>query len=160
MPMKDYDVWCKSKLPEKIPDVKSNYYERQVGDCIYDFSKGNPTLRLGVHDEANQPTDIGGVNALLSDHFYYFGNNPVTLPPNLHPIIKNGQAHRSISNEPYKLDFIDWLESNYGHMLNKVINPPQIHIHFESDKKGCISSDIRCKSDRNDEKIAATTKAC
>ena len=94
MSMREYDVYCKEKLPNKIPDITSTDYKRQVGDCLYDFNQidaeGKPFKRQGVHGLENRGHDLGGKNALLSEHFYYFGDKPVCLPEHLHPIIKQG----------------------------------------------------------------------
>jgi hypothetical protein len=154
MSMAEYDAFCQKHLPNKIPDTKHKDYARRVGDCIYDFSQGSePIIRNGVHNEGNRKRDLGGENALLSDHFYYFGYKPVLLPDNLHAIIRNGQGHKSHSNENYKLDFVDWLESNYHEQMNQITASPQIHVNFKVDEKGCESADIRCKSDDEDEKL-------
>src|SRR5258706_1914853 len=76
-----YDNLCEKKYPGKIPDWHSSEFARRVGDCIYDFSKGSrPAMRVGVHDERNRERDLGGINALISDHFSYFGDNPIRLP--------------------------------------------------------------------------------
>ena len=97
--MKEYDTFCREKLPEKIPDPKNPDFRRRVGDCIYDFSnfESSPKLRDSVHSEANTGTELAGKNALLSEHFYYFGNKPVSLPAELHPIIIE---HKDTSPEP------------------------------------------------------------
>lgn len=110
--MKEYDTFCREKLPEKIPDPKNPDFRRRVGDCIYDFSnfESSPKLRDSVHSEANRGTDLAGKNALLSEHFYYFGNKPVSLPAELHPIIHRTQGHKSRANSEYQDAFIKGLE--------------------------------------------------
>lgn len=80
MSLEDYDVYCQELLPGKIPDVNSRSYKRKVGDCIYDFSRGRVSQRKGVHRPQHQAKDLRGLNALLSKHFYYFGDRAVKIP--------------------------------------------------------------------------------
>ena len=109
MTMQEYEIFCKTKLPEKIPNWKSKLYKEKVGDCIYDFSSDPPKILDSVHNVENRKTDLGGKSTLLSDHFYYFGENPEPLPDFLLPIVKQGQGHKSTSNQPYYQLFIDWI---------------------------------------------------
>jgi hypothetical protein len=65
---------------------------------------------VSVHDERNRPRDLGGLNALLSNHFFYFGSKPVDLPEDLWPIVRQGQGHQVNKNRPYVERFIEWVE--------------------------------------------------
>ena len=111
MTMQEYDEWTAIKLPNKIPDVKNPDVRRKLGDSIYDFSTRKPTQRIGVHGSSNTDTDLSGVNALLSDHFFYFGDAPHQLPANLLKIVHHTQGHRVWLNQPFVPDFIKWLDS-------------------------------------------------
>ena len=88
--MKEYDDHCRKSLREKIPDwSKAADFRRKVGDSIYDYSHlGLPKLRPSVHTESNRKTDLGGLNVLLSDQFYYFGDKPINVPECLSPIVQ------------------------------------------------------------------------
>lgn len=121
--LKEYDLFCKNYLENKIPVWKTEDLRLKVGDCIYDYSKGNPVLRLSVHRPVNMKTDLGGKNVLLSNHFYYFGSKPVPLPSSLLPIVKQGQGHKSKSNEPYMGMFLAWIAS-FEEYRNKVNTKP------------------------------------
>src|SRR2546429_3618769 len=86
--LRDYDTFCRRQLRGKIPKWTSKDFIARVGDCIYDFSRPRrPLLRDSVHGEQNRKVDLGGRNALLSEHFYYFGDHPVQLPAHLRPIV-------------------------------------------------------------------------
>lgn len=129
MTLKEYDVHCRNQLPNKIPDIDNAEYSRRVGDSIYDYSTIRPTLRKSVHNELNECRDLGGKYVLLSNHFYYFGDQAIDIPFELLPIVNQRQGHKSNANEPYKLDFIDWLErSNYK--PNTLYGQSQILINF------------------------------
>lgn len=120
LPMSEYDKHCKEKLSNKIPDVTSSDFRRRRGDCIYDFSEEikNPVQRKGVHNKDNIETDLGGEFALLSDHFYYFGSEPVEMPLEFKEIIHNQQGHKSNANDKFKEAFVNWLEKEHKNKLN------------------------------------------
>lgn len=126
-----YDLMCQSKLQGKIPDWESKDFRRRVGDCLYDYTDGTPPkMRLGVHDERNRETDLGGDHVLISNHFYYFGDKPIKLPENLKPLIHSQQGHRVDSNQEYLEEFLKWIE-NSGLEINKLYGEPQLKSEFE-----------------------------
>lgn len=110
MSMADYDDWTRQQLPAKVPVWHSRDHRRRVGDSIYDFRADPPEQRQGVHGAENASTDLNGRNVLLSNHYFYFGDQAIPLPDALRPIVKQGQGHRSWSNEPYFANFVLWLE--------------------------------------------------
>lgn len=151
MSMEEYDTFCQKNYHEKIPDWDSGDYMKRIGDCIYDFSgrQSNPKIRKAVHTEKNMETDLGGRRALLSTEFYYFGNNPEPLPDNLKGIIKQGQGHRSSSNDEYIEDFIEWIRKQ-----KKGINgDPQMKKEILSKKYNLKCSQIDLKEAEEDETI-------
>jgi len=135
MTMRRYNEFCGGHYPNKIPQWR-NREDRQlrVGDCIYDYSQGeSPKLRWSVHIEENMKRDLGGKYALLSSHFYYFGDKPVSLPERLHPIIQATQGHKSDANQPYVTDFVAWIEDS-GFEPNKLYGQPQMwQLDFDDD---------------------------
>ncbi|MGH1421506.1 MAG: hypothetical protein ACRBEQ_06780 [Hyphomonas sp.] len=110
--LKSYDEKARAGSIQRIPDVKSSFLPDRLGDCIYDFSTGEPKQRPSVHGPGNQSTDVAGRNVLMSRDFYYFGKNAVELPQNLHPIIHQQQGHRSQSNNQFVERFIDWIRGS------------------------------------------------
>ena len=111
MTLEEYDRFCQKQYSKKIPDWNSKDWRRRLGDCIYDFSKNPPKMRKGVHNEGNRARDLGGECALISTHFYYFGDSPIEIPKSLHAIIKEGRGHKSQSNAPYINSFLSWIKS-------------------------------------------------
>ncbi len=109
--MRGYDQFTSSELPNKIPQMDHDDPRRRCGDSIYDFSTFPPRLRLSVHSEGNRSTDVSGRFVLLSNHFFYFGDQPIALPEALQKIVRQGQGHRSDKNEEYIDAFVDWIES-------------------------------------------------
>ena len=109
--LKDYDQQAASNWPHRIPKVQSADLSERLGDCIYDYSSGNAVQRSSVHGLGNEITDLAGLNVLISNDFYYFGNRAIPLPNCLLPICHQTQGHRSDSNAPYFDQFVSWLRS-------------------------------------------------
>lgn len=131
--LREYDAFCRQRLRGKIPRWDSANFKRRVGDCIYDFSRpGEPRLRPGVHGEQNRRVDLGGENALLSEHFYYFGAKPIALPSGLAAIVHQTQGHKSRANQPHMEEFVSWIEQ-LGLRLNRLYGEPQIRIEASLD---------------------------
>ncbi|MBI1881291.1 MAG: hypothetical protein HYR94_24180 [Chloroflexi bacterium] len=148
MTMEEYDQFCQEEYPKKLPNWRGRDYRLRVGDCVYDFSHGHPPkLRLSVHNEGNRKRDLGGLYALLSTHFYYFGDKPVELPAHLQSIIKQGQGHKSDANDPYVEQFVEWIEAKFK--ANTLYGEPQLKARF-------IRADdvVRVQCARNDLKEA------
>lgn len=124
MTMREYDLFTQEHLPEKIPNWYDRDLRRRLGDSMYDFSYNLPKVRTGVHNVENRATDLGGKNALLSEHFFYFGDRPRLLPKHLLGMIKHGQGHRSKSNGVYVAPFLDWL-FGLGLRPNRIYGNPQ-----------------------------------
>lgn len=112
MTMRDYDDWAQEERPEKIPDWRSRDWKPKLGDAVYNFSELPPRVREGgPHGLEHRDHDLSGEFALLSEHFYYFGDKPVALPDHLLGIIKRGPGHRGPQNASFLEPFIEWIES-------------------------------------------------
>lgn len=131
MTLREYAAYTKEHLPYKIPKWFDRDTRRRVGDSIYDFSEDPPILRQSVHSEKYRERDLRGKYALLSNHFFYFGDQPKQLPDYLLPIVKDGPGHRSKSNAPFLQPFITWLD-NLGLQPNKLYGRPQYRL-FKDD---------------------------
>ena len=100
-----------------------------MGDCIYDYqSRSKPTIRKGVHNGTNRERDLSGKNALLSNHFYYFGEKPRPLPDYLKPIIKKNQGHLKIEQSELIDRFEKWINQ---FEKNKIYADPQLRHEFD-----------------------------
>lgn len=146
MTMQQYDLFTQQSLPNKIPDWGNYDVRRRLGDSIYDFKSQPPSVRDGVHDINNRDRDLRGKMALLSEHFFYFGDAPVDIPDSLRSIIKNGQGHRSRSNDQYAQLFIEWIHS-LGYNPNSLLGKPQLDLFLNESLRGtcaegrCIQAD-------------------
>lgn len=136
MTMHEYDQFTRKQLKQKIPKWHDRDVRLRLGDSLYDFDFDPPKVRKGVHPEEYREKDLSGGFALLSDNFFYFGDNPQLLPTNLLRIIKHGRGHRSKSNAPYVIPFLDWL-FGLGFKMNSLNGKPQIQLFQQ--KVGCPS---------------------
>lgn len=66
-------------------------------------------LEIVFIKEGSRKKDLSGQNALLSNNFYYFGEEPRELPENLKPIIKQNQGHRKIETQDLIINFENWI---------------------------------------------------
>lgn len=155
MTMQEYDNYCIKWLRGKIPNWRTNNYIDKVGDCLYDFSDPkNPKLRRpSVHKPENMKTDLGGKYALLSSHYYYFGDKSSNfeLPENLFPIINQRQGHKSDLNATYFEEFVRWISQ---FELNKLYGEPYYKEWFKSEEKSKFTcAKIRLRSAEKDLEI-------
>ncbi|MEO6136103.1 MAG: hypothetical protein ABIP35_13185 [Ginsengibacter sp.] len=148
----EYDEHCKtlrSDLKYKLPhnNLFKNDWRHKVGDNIYDYSncsKNIPGLRKVIHTEEDKERDLGGLNALISKHFYYFGNSTKKIPiTNVVDLLKMEQGHLVLDDciEKDKIvisEFLSWLKDNF--IENKVYDNPQLYWDIDNliiKKKRC-----------------------
>ncbi len=132
MTMRDYDDWAREERPEKIPDLRGGDWRHRRGDAVYDYSELPPRVRKGgPHGLEHREHDLKGEYALLSEHFYYFGDRPEPLPEHLLGIIKRGPGHRAPGNAPYLKPFVDWIEG-LGMQPNVLHGKPQLRMDMSA----------------------------
>lgn len=155
--IQDYDVFCKEFLPNKIPEWRTNDWRLRMGDCIYNFSNGfEPIIRKSVHNESNRKKDLSGINSLLSNHFYYFGEEARPMPNEFKQIIKRNQGHKKIENESVVEDFENWIKQ---FEKNKIYASPQTRSLF--DRKAIDEIIKTCsKQDSEDDEIEIEETIC
>jgi hypothetical protein len=117
MTMKEYDIYCTNSLTEiknKIPSGKKGW-KTKIGDCIYKYPTGgnSPILRHSLHSNKNRETDLGGLNVLLSDIFFYFGCKPKELHPRFSEVIKTGIGHTAFDDLDFVRDFECWVMTTF-----------------------------------------------
>ncbi len=123
--LEEYDDLTRASLKIKLADARSNDPVRRVGDSIFDFRHDPPTPRPNMHSHSPKTLakDQRGGYALLSDHFYYFGDRAIALPAGMFAIFPQSQGHRSAANDEYVNDFMAWIEG-LGFPLNTLIGRP------------------------------------
>lgn len=109
--LREYDSLAPMLWPSRIPNDSSPIRTDRLGDCVYDFSGNVPTQRRSLRCVGDMQTDLGGQNALVSRHYFYFGHNAIPLPAHLCGIIHQTQSHKLHNNAPYVDAFTLWIHS-------------------------------------------------
>lgn len=123
--MEEYDQQTQKGLKIKIADTSSNDPVKRVGDSIFDFRHDPPKPRPSMHSHSPKTLakDQRGGFALLSDHFYYFGDKAIELPDGMLAIFPQTQGHRSTANDEFLDGFIAWIEG-LGFTPNTLVGQP------------------------------------
>jgi Nucleotide modification associated domain 2 len=128
--MEEYDKYCKnnSNLKGKIPFHSKDDWRIIVGDSLYDFSDPKfIKLRKVIHDENDKSHDLSGVNTLLSNEFFYFGENAEDILgefPELVKSQKSPRAHKIIRDEILIENFEKWIYGKFE--KNRLYGEPQL----------------------------------
>jgi hypothetical protein len=125
--MREYEEFVRRHCPGKVPDWSNPDPRRRLGDAIYDFSCDPPRVRNSVHTEAHRGRDLGGGYALVSDHFFYFGDQSPRLPDHLRGLARQGPGHQSDANQALLGPFLDWLHRE-GWEPNRLYGKPQVRL--------------------------------
>lgn len=69
--------------------------------------------RDGIYNEEHVRKDIRGENALISDLFYYFGQNAPQIPSYLKSVCHTTQGVKIVRPEELANQFVEWLQTNF-----------------------------------------------
>jgi hypothetical protein len=106
----EYYAYCTQQLYNKIPQPDSPDRQLRLGDCVYEYKAGElHSIRKSYHGDSYLQRDLGGVFALLSTHFYYFGDAARHIPFELRSIIKRNQGYLRIEDQGLIQLFEKWI---------------------------------------------------
>lgn len=134
----------------------------RMGDCIY-FDTGNTDLELrphSIHDIYQRSRDQRGVNVLLSDDFYYFGENAVAIPSHLRRLIKKNQGHLIVEDIEILSQFEQWVRT---YEKNKLYGDPQTMHKFNQpncDMTSYCTSEYIADDENETEEILGLSQRC
>ncbi|MEC4048946.1 hypothetical protein OX284_005870 [Flavobacterium sp. SUN046] len=112
--------WSDSRFHYKKPKMNGSrvamfgdnfYHKNGYGDWIQEDSAHS--MRDGTCNQGHLKKDISGRNVLISENFYYFGNNAPTIPNEFLEIRKEGIGEKKFENIKVADDFINWIVTNY-----------------------------------------------
>ena len=121
------DYFWDSRFQDKIPNMEGKGPYPKTGDNIYrplsewahepehfeQLMNPNHWTESGP-DLEHRETDIGGQYVLIADEFYYFGSEPMYLPPEVRPKVPKGQAAHGWGTERVRAwEFIDLVRSEF-----------------------------------------------
>ena len=136
------EYWSNPEYIDKRP-VRNGSSVRLVGDNIYHRQNiesawlqadSHHTHEDGSPNTDNVNRDTKSDRVLLSRNFFYFGREPVDVPPDLLKNIgfTNRQGHRRFVSEA-AARLVDWISTKYAHCRNLVMADP--HDFFQSEKR-------------------------
>ena len=128
--LREYNEFCLSHLPDKVPVWKTNDWRKRLGDCVYRFSGDDIIQRKSVHGQQHIDTDLSGLNALLSNNFYYFGNKAMPIPNSLGKITHKGRGHKITNDSKQISEFESWIKK---FKKNKLYGEPQYRHKYDLD---------------------------
>jgi len=110
----EMDEYFKDKrFSAKKPKQRGTPIE-QCGDNIY-YQRGGKwkRLRSRFHMDSRDFEKDKGCPVFVSDHFYYFGDQRVTVPQDLKEVTQVGRGIRYNYNDYLADQFVTWLEANH-----------------------------------------------
>lgn len=121
------EYWNNSDYECKKPCLDASDFEERAGDNIYKpnakHSFGYEQIINKNHIESDKEHDLPGKYVLVSDQFYYFGNNPLEIHQEYRPNIPKSQSgHGNRTKELDRIElFINYVESKCPHsgMIDK-----------------------------------------
>jgi Nucleotide modification associated domain 2 len=111
--------WSDSRFQYKKPIMNGTlttmfgdnfYYKDEFGNWIQEDSAHSNAD--GSINHKHLKTDTKGNNALISEHFYYFGDNAPIIPKELSGICHSTQGQK-ILDAQLSVDFVKWIASNF-----------------------------------------------
>ena len=135
------EYWNSDRFISKRP-VRHGSRRTMMGDNIYhtDPRTGKWLQENSVHSQPDGKQDPDNTNhdtqtdrILLSEEFYYFGENAPLVPTKLLQKIgyKNGRGHRAFDEEDCQ-SLLSWVKEQAGHRVNRILGDP---FQFMSNKR-------------------------
>ncbi len=127
------EYWTNRRYITKRP-VRNGSSLRLVGDNIYhrdgetsewQQADSHHSKHDGTANPVNLRTDTKSDKVLISEHFFYFGQEAPVVPADLLSAtgFKNHIGHRRFDDEPSK-NLVAWLCATFSASLNQVIADP------------------------------------
>jgi len=110
--------WNDKRFQYKKP-VLNGTLQNLYGDNIYHKdsndnwiqSNSAHSLENGIVNEKHLKKDTGGKNAIISENFYYFGDNAQILPKSFNDFLHSGVGEK-ITPKDLQNEFLKWLFSH------------------------------------------------
>ncbi len=118
------EYWENERFNKKKPTfLKSR--KASYGDNIYYHNEKGEWSQENSHHSFEESTnyinlkkDTSQDSVVISDQFWYFGNNACKLPDQFNSLIHHGRAHKIENNETIIRSLVKWLEINYEQGIN------------------------------------------
>lgn len=114
------EYWTDKRFAYKKPIINGPLIS-MYGDNFYHKNESGEWLQEdsahsnqdGTANEKHLKTDVGGKNALIAEHFYYFGDESPIIPDSLlSKVCHSGIGMRRVVGQD-AIDCVNWIESNF-----------------------------------------------
>lgn len=102
------------RFARKKPKVDGTWKQR-CGDNIYHLENDEWIQSETIYhdDDEHRAQDTAYARVYISDHFYYFGENSIAIPPKFAELIRDRQGCKTSHDPEVVASFIEWLESSF-----------------------------------------------
>lgn len=101
------------RFDAKKPVINGTAHQRYGDNIYYKDAVGEWKQRPSYHRKKEMEHDLSGVNVLVAQHFYYFGNNAEEIPSKYGGIIPKGRGHRCNFSPDIVANFLNWLQTSF-----------------------------------------------
>lgn len=116
------NYWHDPRFAYKKPVMKGGTLSTMFGDNFYYLDENEKWIQIdcahinadGIYNEEHFRKDISGKNALISERFYYFGDNAPKIPDHLINVCHVTQGEKIVRPDALAIQFLEWLQSNYA----------------------------------------------
>ena len=114
--------------------------EERCGDNIYYRDVPNHwAQRECFHCDDDLKTDLGGVNVLISEYFWYFGKKASFPPTECTPVTMKGRGHKANIPDSAVSAAIEWLVESGVSRSNSTLSPSEVR----GNQRGSAPTSIR-----------------
>ncbi|RLD83947.1 MAG: hypothetical protein DRJ10_02435 [Bacteroidetes bacterium] len=114
------EYWEDIRFQHKRPMMKGtlitmfgdNFYHKD-GDDNWIQEDSAHSNKDGTCNINHRNKDISGKNAIISDSFYYFGDNAIQIPESLNEVCHTTQGRKIVRPPELAIDFLNWLQNNF-----------------------------------------------
>lgn len=104
-----FDEYSRDKrFQAKVPKIPGTP-EQECGDNIYRLAAGKWNQCKSFHRPDEMQHDLNGQNVLISEHFFYFGQQAIQIPQRFSELVCRGRGHRCRFEEVIVNEFLRWL---------------------------------------------------
>lgn len=115
-----HEYWEDQRFEYKKP-VMNGTLSTMFGDNCYHLDNDNNWVQEdcahrninGTFNHEHKEKDISGENALISQLFYYFGDNAPQIPRRFIQICHTTQGQKIVKPDKLAIKFLNWLQQNY-----------------------------------------------
>jgi hypothetical protein len=94
-----------------------NIYHKDITTGKYIQENSHHSLENGKINKLNYNRDLKSEHVLISETFWYYGENAILIPNKIKGIIKKGRGARKTTDEKLIYKFITWLHEQKENTL-------------------------------------------